>query len=176
MRTFFAVEIPKEIKNKFIEIEERLSKTGADMKFVDIDGLHITTLFMGETSEAEVNILKDILEQKIEKRKLKIEECIDTKQNLMKLGSGRIDGYINDKAAIMFELKKMKALGEYKKDYSKLIVGKIISVENGYLGYTKMAPERYPYKEDFKNKLDIILKEMKKNGEIEKITEKYNKE
>lgn len=67
MRAFIAIEIPQNIKQKLIEIEDKFKEIGFDCKFVPEDNFHITLQFLGEISEMEGKILMDILESKLPK-------------------------------------------------------------------------------------------------------------
>jgi 2'-5' RNA ligase len=54
-RTFIAVEIGEEIRNNAIALLESLAKTGAEVKWVSDDTLHITLLFLGEVDDRELH-------------------------------------------------------------------------------------------------------------------------
>lgn len=104
---------------------------------------------------------------------LDIEEAPGTKENLLKLGRGRIDIYVNDRISMLWTLKKLREIGDYKENYVELEVWKIISKEFGHIGYTQKNISTFNYKKDFKNKMDKALKEMKVEGKIEEIVFKY---
>ncbi len=61
MRTFIAVETSKEQKEKLAEFQEALKKSGADLKIVEKENLHLTLRFLGEISEKEADIVKQSL-------------------------------------------------------------------------------------------------------------------
>lgn len=48
MRTFIAIELPLEIKEALARIQERLKKSGADVKWVNPDNIHLTLKFLGD--------------------------------------------------------------------------------------------------------------------------------
>ncbi|HEV3440172.1 MAG TPA: RNA 2',3'-cyclic phosphodiesterase [Gemmata sp.] len=52
-RTFIAVDIGDGIRNNAIGLQELLAKTGADVKWVTPESLHITLLFLGEVDDRE---------------------------------------------------------------------------------------------------------------------------
>lgn len=110
-------------------------------------------------------------------KKINIQEFGDNRTNILKLGLGRIDCYVNDKVAMLWTLKNLKDSGEYDEGgkHSKLIVGATISKENGYLGYTNKNDMEFYFKEDFKTQLDQIINKMKESGEIAKIIDAYIK-
>jgi len=48
MRTFIAVPLEAGIRNHVVSLQERLSKSGVEVKWVEPENLHITLLFLGE--------------------------------------------------------------------------------------------------------------------------------
>jgi 2'-5' RNA ligase len=54
IRTFIAVEIGDEIRKRAVALQERLAKTGDDVRWVDPAGMHVTLIFLGEVDEREV--------------------------------------------------------------------------------------------------------------------------
>jgi 2'-5' RNA ligase len=54
LRTFIAVDVGKPIRERLVSLQERLAQTGAPVKWVEIDNLHVTLLFLGEVDEREV--------------------------------------------------------------------------------------------------------------------------
>ena len=51
MRTFIAIELSGEIKNSLAQIESHLKYSGADVKWVEKDNIHLTLKFFGEITE-----------------------------------------------------------------------------------------------------------------------------
>jgi 2'-5' RNA ligase len=51
MRTFIAIELPQEIKDKLAELQALLKQAGADVKWVNPKNIHITLKFLGEIDE-----------------------------------------------------------------------------------------------------------------------------
>jgi len=49
----------------------------------------------------------------VKEGRIKVEESRGNRENLLKLGFGRTDCYINDQLSILWELKKLKEAGEY---------------------------------------------------------------
>lgn len=54
LRTFIAVDPGSAIRNQLVSLQEALARTGAQMKWVEPDNLHVTLLFLGEVDEREV--------------------------------------------------------------------------------------------------------------------------
>lgn len=60
IRTFIAVEIEnKGVLRKLIEVRDQLASTGADIKPVEDENIHLTIRFIGEVPEALVRALCD---------------------------------------------------------------------------------------------------------------------
>lgn len=55
MRTFIAVEIGEDIRNNALSLQQSLSKSGASVKWVSPESLHITLLFLGEVDARELH-------------------------------------------------------------------------------------------------------------------------
>jgi polar amino acid transport system substrate-binding protein len=113
----------------------------------------------------------------VKEKKIRVEECRGNSEGLMQLAKGRLDGYINDRMAILWELKRLRESGKYREDgaHAKLLVGATISVEQGHLGYTDRDEGRFAYKADFVKQFNAIIKEMKKSGDIQRIVDEFLK-
>ncbi len=57
VRTFVAVEMPESIGRQFEEVESRLMKADAHVKWVEPRNIHITMKFLGEIDEDQLDIL-----------------------------------------------------------------------------------------------------------------------
>jgi len=62
MRTFIAIELPKEIKDSLSKIQEQLKKSGADVKWVLPQNIHLTLKFLGEIDDIKLSKISEILE------------------------------------------------------------------------------------------------------------------
>ena len=51
LRTFIAVDTGKAIRVRAVALQENLARTGADVKWVEPENLHVTLLFLGEVDE-----------------------------------------------------------------------------------------------------------------------------
>ncbi len=61
IRVFVAIEVDSEIKNKLSEYLDRLKRTGADVKWVATENIHLTLKFIGHLEEeALINLNKII--------------------------------------------------------------------------------------------------------------------
>jgi 2'-5' RNA ligase len=63
MRTFIAIEISEEIRNALDQAESHLKYSGADVKWVAKENIHLTMKFLGEVSEKKVEEIKSILDE-----------------------------------------------------------------------------------------------------------------
>jgi RNA 2',3'-cyclic 3'-phosphodiesterase len=54
MRTFVAVDLSKPLRDRLASLQENLSRAGADVKWVEVENLHVTLLFLGEVDEREL--------------------------------------------------------------------------------------------------------------------------
>ena len=96
--------------------------------------------------------------------------------NIIKLALGRIDCYVNDDIAMLWEYKRLKENGIYdEKKYPKLKIGPNLSKESGYLAFTNRNDSKFHFKGDFRKQFNDIIEKMKADGEIEKIVDSYIK-
>ena len=54
IRTFIAIDPGKAIHDRLIALQETLARTGAQVKWVEPNNLHLTLLFLGEVDEREI--------------------------------------------------------------------------------------------------------------------------
>lgn len=54
MRTFIAIELSEEIRETLAQIQSHLKYSGADVKWVEKDNIHLTLKFLGEISEEKL--------------------------------------------------------------------------------------------------------------------------
>lgn len=63
IRTFIAVDIDsRDVTSKLIELQRRLVATGASMKLVEPENIHLTLYFLGEIPEGRIELVKKITE------------------------------------------------------------------------------------------------------------------
>ena len=63
LRCFIAIEIPEAIKKAVQDIIDILRKSGADVKWISEENLHITLQFLGETDESLIPAIKGALDK-----------------------------------------------------------------------------------------------------------------
>jgi RNA 2',3'-cyclic 3'-phosphodiesterase len=54
LRTFVAVDLGKPLRDRLVSLQENLARAGADVKWVEVENLHVTLLFLGEVDEREL--------------------------------------------------------------------------------------------------------------------------
>src|SRR5438045_7611838 len=54
IRTFIALDLGKQIRDRMISLQERLARTTNEVKWVEQKNVHLTLLFLGEVDEREV--------------------------------------------------------------------------------------------------------------------------
>lgn len=63
MRIFIAVELPKEIRDSLGRLQDELKKSGADVKWVAPDNIHLTLKFLGEVDDEKLDKIIQIIEE-----------------------------------------------------------------------------------------------------------------
>lgn len=61
MRAFIAIDPPQEIKNYLADIQTKLKKSNADVKWVKPQNIHLTLKFLGEIDDTKLHKIIDIL-------------------------------------------------------------------------------------------------------------------
>jgi RNA 2',3'-cyclic 3'-phosphodiesterase len=61
LRLFVAVVPPPPLPSRLRDLQERLRETGADVKWVETDNLHLTIKFLGEASESLLPGIRETL-------------------------------------------------------------------------------------------------------------------
>jgi 2'-5' RNA ligase len=54
LRTFVAVDLGKPLRDRLVSLQENLARGGAEVKWVEVENLHVTLLFLGEVDEREL--------------------------------------------------------------------------------------------------------------------------
>jgi len=112
--------------------------------------------------------------QAVKENKIKVYEAKGRKNTLM-LGLGCTDCYINDRFSILWGLKNLKRQKLYDEGgaHSRLLEGTTITIEQGFLGYTDRDKGKFPFKNNFKKQLDLIIYEMRRTGELQEIVDAF---
>ena len=54
IRTFLGVDLSKAIRDRAVALQERLARTGTEVKWVEPANLHVTLLFLGEVDDRQI--------------------------------------------------------------------------------------------------------------------------
>jgi 2'-5' RNA ligase len=65
MRLFIAVNIPDEIKEKISAFQQELRKLDCDIKWVNVENLHLTLKFIGEASPEKVDDIESSMKESV---------------------------------------------------------------------------------------------------------------
>jgi len=65
MRTFIAITLPKEIGDSLSRLQEQLKTSGADVKWVNPQNIHLTLKFLGEIDDKKLDKVNQILDDVI---------------------------------------------------------------------------------------------------------------
>jgi polar amino acid transport system substrate-binding protein len=106
-------------------------------------------------------------------KKIKDAEIDSLDQAIKMLVKKRLDCYMNDRNSIFWTFKKLSRKGKIKQKMPNFSEYAILSRERGFIGYS--AKYSAPYKADFIKSMDHALHELRKNGEISRIIDKYIK-
>ncbi len=121
------------------------------------------------------NIGGDEFWQAADEGKLSIDESKTSHLNVMKLRNNRIDCYVNDKVSIKQEIKHLLEGGSLEKPLNFQFAINIAQ-ESGYMAYTNVNEQDFPYKQAFIKAFDATLVELQLSGDIDRIIESYTEE
>lgn len=63
MRIFIAIELSEEIRNSLALIQTHLKYSGADVKWVEKDNIHLTLKFLGDINDEKCELVKSALDK-----------------------------------------------------------------------------------------------------------------
>ncbi len=62
-RTFIAIDANEKVRNSLRPIQNRLEETGADLKLVSPENIHMTLRFLGDVSESRISLIEEAIEE-----------------------------------------------------------------------------------------------------------------
>ena len=65
LRTFIAIELESSLQENLKNIQEYLKKSGADVKWVKSENIHLTLKFLGDVSEKNIDSILGILKESL---------------------------------------------------------------------------------------------------------------
>ena len=93
--------------------------------------------------------------------KIKLLESYTTEGNLRKLEAGRIQYYLNVSSTQVGPYPLVKR-------------GPVVNVSDSYVGFTRKQ-DNFPYVDDFQEKFNGVVRQMKASEEIARIADAYGK-
>lgn len=67
MRTFIAIELDENLKNKLLSFIQELTSVSQNIKWVNKQGMHLTLKFLGELDEDKIPLIRSSLEKTAKK-------------------------------------------------------------------------------------------------------------
>lgn len=61
IRSFLAFELPVDIKRIIMEVSEDVKRLPLNVRWVNVDNIHITTVFMGDVQEEQMGPIQDVV-------------------------------------------------------------------------------------------------------------------
>ena len=134
-RGFIAVEI--QAAHSIIDLEKAISKTGADVKLVEPENIHLTLKFLGDTDESKIDAIEQIIRESVKgitpfPLTLRGTGVFPNERYLKVLWVGIVDGDILAKIARSID-EKLVPLGFTKEQrgYSAhLTIGRVRTAKN----------------------------------------------
>jgi len=62
-RMFIAIDANEKVRNSLRPIQNRLEETGADLKLVSSENIHMTLRFIGDVSESRIGLIEDTIDE-----------------------------------------------------------------------------------------------------------------
>ncbi len=149
IRAFIAIEIDSEIKNRLSEHIDKLKRTGADVKWVLPENIHLTLKFLGHIEEDTLPGLNKIISDVVSslepfnisignicafpnrKRPRIVYVCVEDKEGILKKLHGNLNNGVEK-----FGIKK-----ESKKYIGHITLGRIKTQKNIYKLATALKSE-----------------------------------
>ena len=69
MRAFIAIELSPDLRKRLASLEEQLKSSGADVKWVKPENIHLTLKFLGEIDERQLGEITKIIQETAGKNK-----------------------------------------------------------------------------------------------------------
>ncbi len=64
-RSFIAIDANEKVRNSLRPIQNRLEETGADLKLVSQENIHMTLKFLGDVFESRIDLINDAINEAI---------------------------------------------------------------------------------------------------------------
>lgn len=67
-RTFVAVELDEAVRNRLVSLQESFARVVPDVKWVEVENLHVTLLFLGEVDDREIPKVCRLIQEEVGER------------------------------------------------------------------------------------------------------------
>jgi polar amino acid transport system substrate-binding protein len=112
-------------------------------------------------------------DQAVSTGKIRVDAGTSSRSSLLKLLTGRIDCYVNDRLSILWEVERIKRTGDAGGSRILITETAKLGSEQGFLGYTDRDAGRFPFKEHFIKQFNSVIADMKRSGEIARIVNHF---
>lgn len=116
-------------------------------------------------------IFSDDIKAAVADKRMMVWENKSTEANIMKLQSKRLDCYLNDRLAIQYEL--LMLTNTLRLNFDDVAEALIVMSQTAHIGYSNSDNQKYSYKNDFINRMDDALQQVKNSPQYSEIIEKY---
>jgi 2'-5' RNA ligase len=121
MRAFIAIELPREIKDSLVQLQDKLKSSSADVKWVEPNNIHLTLKFLGEIEDERLGRINSILEN-IAENKIPFHASISSIGAFPRISSPRViwagidEGDKETKEIVKILEERIEKLGIPKED------------------------------------------------------------
>jgi polar amino acid transport system substrate-binding protein len=106
----------------------------------------------------------------VEEGDILLEEANTTASNLRFLMAGRVDCYVNERMTILAGLRELAVDKATARLFDEVA---IIAHEYGYVAFGPDPEGNWPYRDQFVDDLDEVLRDMRDSGEIDRLVVSY---
>lgn len=107
----------------------------------------------------------------VDRGDIKLREVRDVEGGIAMLANGRVDCYVNGDLAIQWVTKQLIESKKLHASQTRFVVGADVAANEGYVGYSRDG--NFDFKDDFRQRLDAVLSEMRSSGRIDAIVKSY---
>ncbi len=106
----------------------------------------------------------------VENGQIILEEANTTASNLRFLMAGRVDCYVNERMAILAGMRELAVDKKLSRQFNEAA---IIGQEFGFVAFGPDPDNHWPYRDQFADDLDGVLRVMRDSGEIDRLVVDY---
>jgi 2'-5' RNA ligase len=176
MRVFLAIDLPEEVKEKIVALQQKLKFFLQGVRWVRPEGLHLTLKFFGDIGADQIPGISNVVEERAAKAApvTLTADALGAFPNLERprvlwLGmTGDVDAIVTLQRAIEAGLEPLGYRREKRKFHPHLTVGRAKSSKGMILGLSEDFTEehRYPMGEFTAQGLTLFRSELKRGGAV----------